>query len=194
MIKRFYKNVRYIGVKYQNRDTFGEWRNEINLWVFWGRPYNRFEYDAIYEHTPELWNRLVNKAAKQAVATNRELVVTDSHVYMAPIWIHRKKQADINPIGRYQAFHGANPKGLRRVHFQEPKPGEQLIKIGVLEELVYSPEFPSKRRGSHFSHKFPDKGEGKWGKVKPILASSQDGKQLYILSGEYVFGERGIVG
>lgn len=91
MITRFYKDTRYMGVMYQAKDTMGEWRKEINLQSFYGRPYNRYDYDEIYEYTPELWQSFVDKALAQGKTTNREVVQADNWLYLAPIWIHGVK-------------------------------------------------------------------------------------------------------
>lgn len=91
-ITRFYKDTRYMGVKYQAKDTMGEWRREINLHSFYGKPYNRFEYDEIYEYTPTLWREFVARATVQANATNREVYQGDDFLYLVPIWIHGVRQ------------------------------------------------------------------------------------------------------
>lgn len=87
-INRFYKTTRYMGVKHQAKDTFGEWREEINLKSWYGRPYNQYEFDEIYEYTPELWQVFVNKAIEQGRATNREVVQGEDYLYLSPIWKH----------------------------------------------------------------------------------------------------------
>ena len=94
-ITRFYKNTRYMGVNYTAKDTFGEWRREINLHSFYGKPYNRFDYDEIYEYTLILWDKFVTLATKQAKATNREVYQGDNFLYLVPIWIHGEKQPEI---------------------------------------------------------------------------------------------------
>ena len=91
-ITRFYKNTRYMGVNYTAKDTMGEWRQEINLHAFYGRPYNHFEYDEIYEYTPTLWKGFVARATEQARATNREVYQGDDFLYLVPIWIHGVRQ------------------------------------------------------------------------------------------------------
>ncbi len=96
MKTRFYKTTRYIGVKYHAKDTMGEWREEINLQSFYGKPYNRFEFDEIHEYTSELWQTFVNKAAAQGKATNREVVQADNWLYLAPIWIHGVKLSEVS--------------------------------------------------------------------------------------------------
>jgi len=96
-----------------------------------------------------------------------------------------------NPLSLYQSFHGANPKGTRRINFSVPT---RLVKIGRLKSLIYAPESPSKHVGTHFSHKFGDYGYKFVRGQEPVLAVSEDGKQLMIVNGKYVFGDRGIVG
>ena len=95
-ITRFYKTTRYMGVKYHANDTMGEWRKEINLQSFYGKPYNRYEFDEIHEYTPELWQSFINKATEQGRATNREVVQADNWLYLVPIWIHGKKLNEVS--------------------------------------------------------------------------------------------------
>lgn len=100
-----------------------------------------------------------------------------------------------NPTRLYEKFHGTSPRRLRKVSFRNPKPGEKVVKVGRLVELVYHPEPPSKRSGSQYIHSFGDYGF-KFKNVQPVLAVSNDGKQLYIINDKASpkFGEKGIVG
>jgi hypothetical protein len=100
-----------------------------------------------------------------------------------------------NPTNLYSRFHGTPPLRTRPVSYKQPSAGERLVKIGRIVEIVYHPEPPSQHSKSLYSHKFGDYGD-RMGKNKPILAVSQDGKQLYIINdaANPIFGERGIVG
>ena len=91
----------------------------------------------------------------------------------------------------YESFHGNPPANIRKVHIKDPK---RLVKIGRLKSLVYEPEAPSKRKGTHYEHAFGDYGYKFKKGQEPILAVSEDGKQLFVVEGKYIFGERGIVG
>ena len=96
----------------------------------------------------------------------------------------------------YEKFHGAPPKTLKRVRVATPKEGEKLVAIGRLIELVYEPFGSSKRKGVQYVHEMGDEGEGKHNPEKPILAVSQDGKDLYIIKNgaKTRFSGRGILG
>jgi len=95
-ITRFMRDTQYIGVNHNSRDTFGEWRREIHVVQFQGRPFGGCSaYDEVYVYTPELWNKYLVMAMKQAADTNREVVKSDHFVYLAPIWIHGVKQAEV---------------------------------------------------------------------------------------------------
>ncbi len=101
-----------------------------------------------------------------------------------------------NSKSLYEKFHGANPARVRSIEVDIPPAGTKLVKLGMLESVIYQPESPSKLAGRHFEHKFGDYGYKFEGKNKPILASSQDGSHLFILksNSRFKFGERGIVG
>jgi hypothetical protein len=88
-ITRFYKGTRYIGIKNSRKDSMGEWRNELDVKAWFGRPYSRVGWDEIYEYTPELWAKYRAIADQQAIATNREVVDSGEYMYLVPIWIHR---------------------------------------------------------------------------------------------------------
>lgn len=89
MIKRFYKDKRYIGINYTSCDTMRVWRDELTVHAFYGRP-NR-GYDAIEEYTPSLWGNLLAKAQKQAEASFRAVHSTDDVIFLIPTWIHGNK-------------------------------------------------------------------------------------------------------
>jgi len=98
------------------------------------------------------------------------------------------------PKGLYESFHG-NPPKTRKLKIGVPEPGEKIIAIGRLHSLEYKPYGSSQHKKTLFSHKLGDDGN----KVlpnKPILAVSEDGKQLFVVNDKssYNFGERGIVG
>lgn len=95
-VRRFFKDKWYIGVNNKSRDTFGEWRDEINFKKFQGRPHGPtgvYEYDEIYDYTPDRWAHLLAKAETQAQASNgsREVAIGPDYVYLVPVWIHHKK-------------------------------------------------------------------------------------------------------
>jgi len=98
------------------------------------------------------------------------------------------------PKGLYESFHG-NPPKTRKLKIGVPEPGEKIISIGKLINLEYLPYGSSKYKKTQFTHKLGDDGT-KILPNKPILAVSEDGKQLYIINdkSKYKFGENGIVG
>mgnify|MGYP001583615685 CR=1 FL=1 len=93
----------------------------------------------------------------------------------------------------YRAFHGAEPVRERRFSFTLPK---RFWKMGLLEELRYSPEYPSQHKKVTFRHAFPDYGNGEEDGPKPLLAASEDGNVLLVIRDRSKFkvGRRGIVG
>ena len=99
-----------------------------------------------------------------------------------------------NPASLYQRFHGTPPAKVLKVKFSPPKPGEKLVAIGFLEEVVYKPFGSSQRRGQLFHHQMGDTGNG-INPERPILAVSQDGKRLYIIKNKAKtrMTERGII-
>jgi len=94
----------------------------------------------------------------------------------------------------YKSFHGSVPNVIK-ISYTPPKPGEKLVSIGMIEEIVYQPFGSSKRKNTIYSHKSGDTGANVL-PGKMILATSQDGKRFYLLKGssKAVFSERGIVG
>ena len=112
----------------------------------------------------------------------------------------RKKNPNIlgfqigKPKGLYESFHG-NPPKTRKLKIGVPEPGEKIISIGKLINLEYLPYGSSKYKKTQFTHKLGDDGT-KILPNKPILAVSEDGKQLYVINdkSKYKFGENGIVG
>ena len=105
----------------------------------------------------------------------------------------RKAMGLVNPNGLFQSFHGVPPKGTRSVNVREPK---RLIKLGRLTRINYAPESPSTLTGTEYTHRFGDRGYTFDGKNKPVLAVSQDGRQLVIVNDKstYKFNSRGIIG
>jgi hypothetical protein len=85
-----------------------------------------------------------------------------------------------NPIHNelYESFHGNPPMRLRRVRYEPPE--GPLVKLGVLAQISYRPEFPSRHKGTEFYHTAGDTGE-KVLKSNLILATDQDGRNLYLI-------------
>lgn len=84
-------------------------------------------------------------------------------------------------VGLYGKFREENPEQVREVSFPVP---EVIIEIGTLDTVEYTT-----RRGGKvecYRHEFAQRS-------KPMLAVSEDGKQLMIIGGRYKFTERGIV-
>jgi hypothetical protein len=100
----------------------------------------------------------------------------------------------VNPLSLYQSFHGNPPAKTRMVNLPVPKKGQKLVKIGRLTHVTYNPELPSKRAGSHYEHAFGDTGT-KILPDKPILATDEGGKNLYIIPDKAKprFTNRGII-
>lgn len=82
---------------------------------------------------------------------------------------------------RYEKFSGHKAELVEKVPFPE-NPKAALV-IGELIEVGYVTVRDGKRE--HYRHTFRAKS-------RPLLVTSFDGKQLFILGGEYSFTERGI--
>lgn len=89
----------------------------------------------------------------------------------------KKKEAAIK---LFKDFTGENPEYIDRVNL----PVDTVaMAIGHCDGIMYETVRDGKRE--RYVHKFK-KG------CRPVLAVSSDGKQLYLLGGEYNFTERGI--
>jgi len=111
-----------------------------------------------------------------------------------------KKNPDGNGRGDslYQRFHGNPPTNHRTVNLPMPPPGTKLIAIGELARLEYRPPGNSKHKGIQFFHDSGDLG-GKTIKVKTLLVTDEEGKNIYILPQHPEYpkfdkGGRGILG
>lgn len=101
-----------------------------------------------------------------------------------PIRSTKLKQSKINQAAKLiQDFSGHKARVFGRVQFP-PNPD-----VGVVVGLVLGVSYETKRDGVNekYYHRFTLKHS------RPLLVSSEDGKQLYLLGGEYDFTERGIV-
>ena len=97
--------------------------------------------------------------------------------------------------GLYKSFHEADPK-LRKVDVPIPSKGEKLVAIGILKRLEYKPYGSSHKKGTQFYHVVGDTGDGMVAS-NPILASSENGKHLYIIPQHSKYphmSDRGIIG
>ncbi len=83
-------------------------------------------------------------------------------------------------MNRYADFTGHNPESLRTVN--TPNHDTAFV-IGDLDGVLYTTVRDGKKES--YVHEFKARS-------RPLLASSFDGNQLYILSGEYAFTDRGI--
>lgn len=81
----------------------------------------------------------------------------------------------------FAKFREENPEAFRELSFDLPV---VLIEVGSLDSVEYT----TSRGGvvEHYRHEFKEKS-------RPVLAVSDDGKQLMIIGGKYKFTERGIV-
>ena len=61
---RFYASKTYIGVSTTNHSHYDYSSKVLSLDRFSGRPYNRFEYDEIYEYDDATWQHFIDKMAE----------------------------------------------------------------------------------------------------------------------------------
>ncbi len=94
--------------------------------------------------------------------------------------IPRKKVAQA--ARRYKSFSGHDAESVGKVPF--PENPQAALAFGKLLALEY--ETVRDGRVERYRHAFASQS-------RPILAARFDGKQLYILGGEYTFTARGIV-
>ncbi len=111
--------------------------------------------------------------------------------------INPKHIKSINSVlDLYTDFHGNPPVKKVKVYYEAPE-GEEIIKIGRLVRIDYTPEANSKYEGTHFTHEAGDLGH-KTIRSNAILATNKSGTQLYIVKekkSKYPkFSERGILG
>lgn len=84
----------------------------------------------------------------------------------------------------FELFHGREPTRAETV-FLDSIPPQELALVGTLDGVIYTAA--SDRR--KYVHRFA-KGNTR----RPLLTVADDGKQIYVLGGTYVFGQRGFVG
>lgn len=78
---------------------------------------------------------------------------------------------------KYRRFHqGLEPDEIKKIKIRTPS---SLVKLGTVDRIDYTKEEPSGLQ-SYF-HNFGEES-GK----KPILASTPDGRQLYIIGGNFI--------
>ena len=94
----------------------------------------------------------------------------------------------------YQQFHSAEARVVDVVDI--PDAPDAAWQLGRVIAIAYEPESPSRRKGTVYEHQFGDYGTVRFGKHKPRLLVSPDGRQLLIERDESDFRvtERGIVG
>jgi len=104
-----------------------------------------------------------------------------------------RKKARCNPIAKtttrmvrqaaklFEKFSGEEPKFVDKVTVPRHT---VLMRIGLCDGVLYSARRDGKKE--KYIHEFT-------GKSRPVLASSHDGKQLYLLAGHYDFTADGIV-
>lgn len=93
----------------------------------------------------------------------------------------KNKRAVEQAANLYVQFRGENPELVEKVNF---KVHPVLMLIGECDGVLYTTRRDGKLE--KYIHKFKRSS-------RPLLASSHDGKQLYLLGGAYDFTERGIV-
>ncbi len=81
----------------------------------------------------------------------------------------------------YVKFRGEEPEFVETVHLNV---APVMLLIGELDGVLYTTRRDGKRES--YIHKFKKNS-------RPLLASSHDGKTIYIIGGRYEFGEAGII-
>ena len=91
------------------------------------------------------------------------------------------KKKLLKAVQLFQAFTGHNPEYVDTVKM--PDFPEVALKVGDCLGIMYETVRDGKKE--RYIHEFR-------GKSRPLLISSHDGKQLFLLGGRYVFKEDGI--
>lgn len=91
------------------------------------------------------------------------------------------KDAIKDAVALYEGFREAKPKKIKTVKVKLPK---AVAVIGHLEYVGYKTTHG--RKTEFYQHDFAAGS-------RPLLCASADGKQLLLIGGHFVFGERGIV-
>jgi len=106
---------------------------------------------------------------------------------------HRKKKIKTNPVALatntkishaiqlFEDFRGEKPAYIDKVNVKAHDVG---LLIGECDGILYTTS--REGRKEKYIHKFKKRS-------RPLLVSSYDGKQLYLLKGAYQFTERGII-
>jgi hypothetical protein len=81
----------------------------------------------------------------------------------------------------YVQFRGEEPEAIDSVRLHV---APVMLLIGELDGVLYTTRREGKMES--YVHKFKKQS-------RPLLAASHDGKQLYILGGEYAFTDAGII-
>jgi hypothetical protein len=84
-------------------------------------------------------------------------------------------------VALYEGFRETKPRKVKTIRMKLPK---AVMVIGHLEYVGYKTSHGNKPE--YYEHTFAPGS-------RPLLCSSADGKQLLLIGGQYVFGERGIV-
>ncbi|MDP2729079.1 MAG: hypothetical protein Q8O55_01185 [Dehalococcoidales bacterium] len=98
----------------------------------------------------------------------------------------------------YKDFHDVEPTRETKVKQPEHK---RAWAMGYITRIYYTPYYlqednPGIHKNTEFVHRFTDKGSGVTKEDLPILAASDNGKDLIIVRGKskYYITRRGIIG
>jgi hypothetical protein len=82
----------------------------------------------------------------------------------------------------FEAFTGADADAVERVHVRDIA-DDVLVVVGKVDAIAYSTRRGGKRES--YQHEFKSSS-------RPVLATSHDGRRLYLLAGAFRFTSRGI--
>lgn len=80
----------------------------------------------------------------------------------------------------FKSFHAKDPRNGQLVKIAQEKP-EEALEVGQFFGIAYI------AGGDIYFHKFNKRN-------RPLVFVSSDGRQIYILKGEYKFTDRGFIG
>lgn len=91
---RFYKDIKYIGVKsdYPLLKNFNDDKTKsIKIMQFSGKPYNKYEYKTYFIYSDRKWNELLKILNDDAKKYNMEVFNNQGIAALGPKWIHNTK-------------------------------------------------------------------------------------------------------
>jgi len=99
----------------------------------------------------------------------------------------------VNPIDdaerKRKEFHGSLPDRVFEVEVRSTTIPSKLVVLGVCTKISYVPIGETNKEKAEYVHEFGDWGDEFKENTQPLLCCSPDGRQLYLIGGEYFVGK-----